>query len=84
MLALFAGAMLLALAGGMLVSRSFLRRTDAMARACRDIMDGDLKLRIPVRGTRTNSTAWPRPSTPCCPHWPADGQSVPGHQRHRP
>ncbi len=51
MLALFAVAMLLAVAGGALVSRSFLRRTDAMAKACRDIMDGDMKLRIPVRGT---------------------------------
>jgi signal transduction histidine kinase len=52
MLALFAAALLIAVAGGALVSRSFLRRTDAMARACRDIMQGDLKLRIPVRGTR--------------------------------
>jgi signal transduction histidine kinase len=52
MLALFAAAMLLAVAGGTLVSWSFLRRTDAMARACRDIMDGDMKLRIPVRGTQ--------------------------------
>jgi signal transduction histidine kinase len=52
MLELFAGAMLLAVAGGGLVSRSFLRRTDAMARTCRDIMDGDLSLRIPVRGTQ--------------------------------
>ena len=52
MLVLFAAAMLLAVAGGALVSRSFLRRTDAMAKACRDIMDGDLTLRIPVRGAR--------------------------------
>jgi signal transduction histidine kinase len=52
MLGLFAAAMLLAVGGGALVSRSFLRRSDAMAKACRDIMDGDLKLRIPVRGTR--------------------------------
>jgi len=52
MLGLFAAAMLLAVAGGTLVSRGFLSRTDAMARACRDIMDGDLKLRIPVRGTK--------------------------------
>jgi signal transduction histidine kinase len=52
MLALFAAAMLLAVAGGTLVSWGFLRRTDAMARACRDIMDGDMKLRIPVRGTQ--------------------------------
>ena len=52
MLALFVVALLLAVAGGALVSRSFLRRTDAMAKACRDIMDGDLTLRIPVRGAR--------------------------------
>jgi signal transduction histidine kinase len=51
MLGLFAVALLLAVAGGTLVSWSFLSRTDAMARACRDIMDGDLKLRIPVRAT---------------------------------
>jgi signal transduction histidine kinase len=51
-LGLFAAAILIAMAGGALVSRSFLSRTDAMARACRDIMQGDLKLRIPVRGTR--------------------------------
>jgi len=52
MLSLFVCAMTLAVGGGTLVSWSFLRRTDAMARACRDIMDGDLKLRIPVRGTK--------------------------------
>jgi signal transduction histidine kinase len=51
MLGLFAAALLLAVACGALVSRSFLRRTDAMATACRDIMNGNLKLRIPVRGT---------------------------------
>ena len=51
MLGLFAAAMLLAVAGGAWVSRSFLRRTDAMAKACHDIMHGDLSLRIPVRGT---------------------------------
>jgi signal transduction histidine kinase len=51
MLGLFAAALLLAVAGGALVSRGFLRRTDAMATACRDIMNGNLKLRIPVRGT---------------------------------
>lgn len=49
---LLAGGVILAVAGGALVSRGFLRRTDAMARACRAIMDGDLKARIPVRGTR--------------------------------
>ena len=51
MLDLFAASILIAIAGGALVSRSFLRRTDAMARACHDIMQGDLSLRIPVRGT---------------------------------
>lgn len=51
MLGLFAAALLLAVGGGLLVSWSFLRRTDAMAKACRDIMDGDLSLRIPVRAT---------------------------------
>jgi signal transduction histidine kinase len=49
---LFGAALLLAVLGGALVSRSFLRRTDAMAKACRAIMDGDLKARIPVRGTQ--------------------------------
>ncbi len=52
MLGLFAAALVLAAAGGALVSRSFLRRTDAMAKACHDIMHGDLRLRIPVRGAR--------------------------------
>jgi len=52
MLVLFPAAILIAVAGGSLVSWGFLRRTDAMARACRDIMHGDLNLRIPVRGTR--------------------------------
>jgi signal transduction histidine kinase len=52
MLGLLAAAMLVAVAGGTLVSWTFLRRTDAMARACRDIMAGNLKLRIPVRGTQ--------------------------------
>ncbi len=49
---LFAAALLLAVLGGALVSRTFLRRSDAMGRACRAIMDGDLKARIPVRGTQ--------------------------------
>src|SRR5258706_11296780 len=50
MLGLFAAALLLAVAGGAPVSRSFLRRTDALAKACRDILDGDLKLPLPLRG----------------------------------
>jgi signal transduction histidine kinase len=49
---LFAAALLLAVLGGALVSRTFLRRSDAMGKACRAIMDGDLKARIPVRGTQ--------------------------------
>lgn len=49
---LFALAVLVAAAGGLLVSRAFLRRSDAMARACRAIMDGDMKARIPLRGTQ--------------------------------
>jgi signal transduction histidine kinase len=48
----FAGGLVLASFGGALVSRNFLRRTDAIAAACRAIMDGNLKTRIPVRGTR--------------------------------
>jgi signal transduction histidine kinase len=50
-MSLFAAAMLFAVAGSVLISRSFLRRTDAMAKACRDIMAGNLSLRIPGRGT---------------------------------
>ncbi len=85
MLGLFAAAMLLAVAGGTLVSWSFLRRTDAMARACRDIMDGDLKLRIPVRGTRRRARPAGRGhQRDAVAHRPADGQSLPGQQRHRP
>jgi signal transduction histidine kinase len=52
MLWLLGAALVLAALGGALVSRSFLGRTDAMARACRAIMDGDLKARIPLRGTQ--------------------------------
>lgn len=48
----FLVAFILAATGGVLVSRSFLSRTDAMATACRTIMDGNLSARLPVRGTR--------------------------------
>ncbi|HKU54410.1 MAG TPA: HAMP domain-containing sensor histidine kinase [Rhizomicrobium sp.] len=51
MLWLLAAALVLAALGGALVSRSFLRRTDAMASACRVIMEGDMRARIPVRGS---------------------------------
>lgn len=46
-----AAGLVLAVVGGALVSRSFLHRTDAMARACRVIMDGDMRARIPMRGS---------------------------------
>lgn len=48
---IFAGAMLLALFGGFVVSRSFLRRTDTIVRTCRAIIAGNLASRIPIRGT---------------------------------
>lgn len=41
---------LLALAGGMLMSASVLRRIGSIARASRAVMDGDLAQRIPSRG----------------------------------
>lgn len=47
----FAGALALALLGGMIVSHSFLRRADEIATTCRAIMAGNLASRIPVRGT---------------------------------
>lgn len=50
MLWLFGGALLLASLGGIAVSRSFLARTDAIARTCRAIMAGNLRDRIPLRG----------------------------------
>jgi signal transduction histidine kinase len=48
----FAAGLVLAGVGGTLVSRNFLRRTDAIASTCRAIMDGNLKTRIPVRGAQ--------------------------------
>lgn len=48
---IFAGALALALLGGLVVSRSFLRRTDEIVTTCRAIMAGNLASRIPVRGT---------------------------------
>ncbi len=43
--------LLLAVAGGALLSSSFLRRIDTITRTSRAIMEGDLSARIPVRGT---------------------------------
>ena len=48
----FAAAMAIAILAGMLVSRGFLSRTDAITRACGAIMAGNWKTRVPVRGTR--------------------------------
>jgi signal transduction histidine kinase len=45
-------SLLIAAGGGMLMSRSFLRRIDAITATCRDIMSGRLGERIPVRGSR--------------------------------
>jgi signal transduction histidine kinase len=41
----------LALLGGIIMSLGALRRVEAMGRASRDIVEGDLSRRIPVRGT---------------------------------
>ncbi len=61
----FARGLVLAGIGGTIVSRNVLRRTDAIASACRAIMDGDLKTRIPVRGTRDELDRCRKPSTRC-------------------
>ncbi|MDE2111330.1 MAG: HAMP domain-containing histidine kinase [Alphaproteobacteria bacterium] len=45
-------SLLVASAGGLLLSRSFLRRVDAITDTCRSIMAGKLGDRIPMRGTR--------------------------------
>lgn len=42
---------LLGIAGGLLLSRGFLRRVDAMSRTAEAIIAGDLARRIPLRGT---------------------------------
>ena len=49
----FASAVILvlAVAGGVLLGGSFLRRIDTIGRTTRAIMEGDLSARIPVRGT---------------------------------
>ncbi len=45
-------ALVLALAGGMFLSNGFLGRMDAITKTCREIIAGNLKNRIPERGTR--------------------------------
>ena len=49
---IFAAAVALAILAGILVSRTFLSRTDAIARACGAIMQGNMATRVPVRGTQ--------------------------------
>jgi signal transduction histidine kinase len=47
----FAGALAAAVLAAAFVSHGFLRQTDVIVKACRTIMAGDLKARIPSRGT---------------------------------
>ena len=47
----FGVTLLLALGGGALMSGSLLRRVEAVGRTSRDIMEGNLSRRIPIRGT---------------------------------
>jgi signal transduction histidine kinase len=47
----FGGALIVAAAGGVMLSRSFLTRMDEITRTCRSIMEGRLTDRIPVRGS---------------------------------
>ena len=49
---IFTAAVGLAILAGILVSRTFLSRTDAIARACGAIMQGNMAARVPVRGTQ--------------------------------
>jgi signal transduction histidine kinase len=50
--AVLAVSILIAVAGGVLLSRSFVRRIDAITTTCRAIMAGRLGERIPVRSSR--------------------------------
>jgi signal transduction histidine kinase len=46
------GSLLIATAAGMLLSRSFVRRVDAITATCRAIMSGHLGERVPFKGSR--------------------------------
>jgi signal transduction histidine kinase len=46
-------SLLLASVGGLVLSRSFLRRVDSITDTCRSIMAGKLGDRIPIQGTRS-------------------------------
>jgi signal transduction histidine kinase len=45
-------AILLGIGGGIVLSRAFLRRVDAIARTAEAIIQGDLTQRVPLQGTR--------------------------------
>ena len=47
----FGGALIAAACGGILLSRSFLKRMDAITRTCRAIMEGRFADRIAIRGS---------------------------------
>ena len=49
---IFGTSLILAGIGGIVLSRSFVQRLDAITATCRSIMSGRLKDRIPARGTR--------------------------------
>ena len=49
---MLAATLLLAVLGGVLLSRSFLKRMDDIARTCRAIIAGNFGDRIPTRGTK--------------------------------
>jgi signal transduction histidine kinase len=48
------GFLLLSVAGGLLLSRRFLRRVDTIRQTAESIIGGDLESRIPLRGTNDN------------------------------
>src|SRR5262249_9296861 len=52
--AVLAASLLIALAGGILLSRSFIRRVDTITTTCRAIMAGRLDERIPVSRSRNH------------------------------
>ena len=58
-------AALLSILGGLLLSRAFLRRVDAIGRTAEAIIAGDLSQRVPSRNTGTTWTASQRRSTVC-------------------
>jgi signal transduction histidine kinase len=49
---MIAATLILSVAGGMILSRNFLGRMDAIAKTCRAIIAGNFSDRVPTRGTR--------------------------------